>query len=77
MTNPRISISQDLILVTGWAKAGGSSGRVLAVYRGMLKYAPKVSPAPKVWGELGTFAGRIVLRRVLFGFFWVSFFLVG
>lgn len=39
-----------MILVTGWAKAGGISGRVLAVYRGILKYAPKVSPAPKVWG---------------------------
>ena len=74
--NPTILISQDLILVTGWAKAGGSSGRVLAVYRGMLKYAPKVSPAPKVWGELGirNFCRKNRSSPGVVCFFFVSFF---
>ena len=36
---------QDLILVQGWAKAGGEHGRTLAAFRGMLKFAPKVTPA--------------------------------
>mmetsp|Transcript_32094 Transcript_32094/g.51639 ORF Transcript_32094/g.51639 Transcript_32094/m.51639 type:complete len:160 (+) Transcript_32094:49-528(+) len=41
----KVSSDKDLILVQGWAKAGGASGRVLCVFRGMLKFAPKVSPS--------------------------------
>lgn len=41
----KVSSDKDLILVQGWAKAGGASGRVLCVFRGMLKFAPKASPS--------------------------------
>ncbi|CAE6961879.1 unnamed protein product [Symbiodinium natans] len=39
----KVSADKDLILVHGWAKAGSDGGRLLATFRGMLRFAGPAS----------------------------------